>query len=47
MLAQACGGYGEAVHKPQDLPGALARALHVVRKEQRQAPLNVDCGNPF
>lgn len=45
MFAQACGGHGEVVHSPQELPGALARALRVVREEKRQALINVDCGN--
>lgn len=45
MFAQACGGHGEAVRRPQDLPDALARALRVVREEKRQALINVDCGN--
>jgi acetolactate synthase-1/2/3 large subunit len=45
MFAQACGGHGEAVHSPQELPGALRRALRIVREEKRQALVNVDCGN--
>lgn len=45
MFAQACGGYGEVVHTPQELPAALQRALRVVREEKRQALINVDCGN--
>jgi len=45
MFAQACGGYGEAVRDPRDLPQALKRALQVVREEKRQALINVDCGN--
>ncbi|MCS6926873.1 MAG: thiamine pyrophosphate-requiring protein [Candidatus Binatia bacterium] len=45
MFAQACGGYGEVVRHPRDLPDALRRALRVVREEQRQALVNVDCGN--
>lgn len=45
MFAQACGGHGEAVRTPQELPVALQRALKVVREEKRQALINVDCGN--
>lgn len=44
MFAQACGGHGEVVHPPQELPAALHRALRVVREEKRQALVNVDCG---
>ena len=40
----AAGGHGERVEEPQALPGALARALSVVRNEKRQALLNVMCG---
>jgi hypothetical protein len=29
------------VEKPQDLPGAIARALKVIRTEKRHALLNV------
>jgi len=45
LFAQACGGYGEVVHAPHELPAALERALRVVREEKRQALINVDCGN--
>jgi len=45
LFVQACGGHGEAVRRPQDLPDALKRALRVVREEKRQALINVDCGN--
>jgi acetolactate synthase-1/2/3 large subunit len=41
MLVQASGGYGERVEDPAALPAALARALHAVREEKRQAVLNV------
>lgn len=37
------GGYGERVVDPEALPGALARALHAVQVEKRQAVLNVVC----
>jgi acetolactate synthase-1/2/3 large subunit len=43
MFAQACGGYGEAVKDPGELPAALERALRVVREERRHAVLNVIC----
>jgi acetolactate synthase-1/2/3 large subunit len=39
----ACGGYGERVSDPDDLPAALERALHAVTVERRQALLNVIC----
>jgi acetolactate synthase-1/2/3 large subunit len=39
--AEMSGGFGERVEKPADLPGALARAIKVVRDEGRQAVLNV------
>jgi acetolactate synthase-1/2/3 large subunit len=45
MFSQACGGHGEVVRSPQELPAALQRALKVVREEKRQALINVDCGN--
>lgn len=44
MFAQACGGYGEAVRDPRELPQVLKRALQVVREEKRQAVVNVECG---
>lgn len=43
MFVQAFGGHGEAVDDPKALPGALERALRVVRDERRQAVLNVTC----
>lgn len=46
LVCQASGGYGERVDDPASLPGALARALRVVREEQRQALLNVICAKP-
>jgi len=42
-IVEACGGYGERVDDPSDLPAALRRALTVVRTEGRQALLNVIC----
>ena len=41
LICEANGGYGALVEEPADLPGALERALHVVKSEQRQALLNV------
>jgi acetolactate synthase-1/2/3 large subunit len=46
MICQACGGHAEKVEDPAALPGALARALAVVRNERRQALLNVICKKP-
>ena len=40
---EASGGYGECVTDPKELPGALERALTIVRRERRQALLNVIC----
>jgi len=40
-ICEANGGYGERVDDPARLPAALARALDVVRRERRQAPLDV------
>ena len=40
---EASGGCGEKVTTREQLPGALQRALKVVREEHRQALLNVIC----
>ena len=40
---EASGGYGERVTDPKELPDALERAVRVVRRERRQALLNVIC----
>ncbi|MDB5410235.1 MAG: thiamine pyrophosphate-requiring protein [Rhodospirillales bacterium] len=40
---EASGGYGERVTDPADLPNAIKRAIEVIRKEKRQALLNVIC----
>lgn len=40
---EASGGYGECVMEANELPGALERALSAVRRERRQALLNVYC----
>ncbi len=42
-VIEASGGYGERVEKPEDLPGALERAMRVVKEERRQALVNVIC----
>jgi len=46
LVCQASGGHGERVDDPEALPGALARALRVVREERRQALVNVICKKP-
>ncbi len=43
QIVRACGGHGERVENPEELPTALERALHVVRVERRQALLDVVC----
>jgi acetolactate synthase-1/2/3 large subunit len=43
LVCAAAGGYGERVEDPAELPAALARALHAVTVEKRQALLNVIC----
>jgi acetolactate synthase-1/2/3 large subunit len=40
-ICEAAGGYGELVEDPAELPAALERALQVVKREGRQALLNV------
>jgi acetolactate synthase-1/2/3 large subunit len=42
-IVRSFGGHGERVEDPAELPGALGRALRVVREEGRQAVLNVIC----
>ena len=42
-VVATCGGYGERVEDPNELPAALARAVHEVTVERRQALLNVIC----
>jgi acetolactate synthase-1/2/3 large subunit len=44
QICAAAGGYGERVEDPAALPGALERAMAVVKHEGRQALLNVICG---
>ena len=43
-ICESAGGYGERVDDPASLPGALERAMAVVKNEKRQALLNVICG---
>jgi acetolactate synthase-1/2/3 large subunit len=43
MIVEASGGYGERVEAAADLPAALQRAVDVVKRERRQALLNVMC----
>ena len=45
-ICEAFGGYGERVESPDQMGPALERALQVVRKEKRQALLNVICKHP-
>jgi acetolactate synthase-1/2/3 large subunit len=42
-FVRAQGGFGECVHRPTDLAGALERARDAVMNEKRQALLNVIC----
>jgi acetolactate synthase-1/2/3 large subunit len=42
-IVRAFDGHGERVERPDDLPGALQRALHAVRVERRQALVNLVC----
>ena len=42
-VCEAFGGYGERVESPEQVGPALARALHAVKVEKRQALLNVIC----
>jgi acetolactate synthase-1/2/3 large subunit len=46
VLVTASGGYGERVEAPSDVMPALERALKAVRKECRQAVLNMICRHP-
>jgi acetolactate synthase-1/2/3 large subunit len=47
LTAQACGAYAECVVEPDEVPRALERALNAVKKEGRQALLNVICKSPL
>jgi acetolactate synthase I/II/III large subunit len=46
LVARSCGAHAERVEDPEALPGALARALRVVRDDRRQALVNVVCKKP-
>jgi acetolactate synthase-1/2/3 large subunit len=39
-VVEACGGYGQRVDDPAEVPAALERALHAVKVEKRQALIN-------
>jgi acetolactate synthase-1/2/3 large subunit len=43
LYAQASGGYGERVTDPGEVLAAMRRGIDVVRRERRQALLNVIC----
>ena len=43
-ICKAAGGHGERVEDPAALPGALERAMSIVKNVRRQALLNVICG---
>jgi acetolactate synthase I/II/III large subunit len=43
-LMAVYGGHGERVDRPDQLPGALQRALHAVRVEKKQALINLIVG---
>lgn len=45
-IVEAFGGYGERVEDPDKILPALKRAVRAVRKEKRQALLNVICKHP-
>ena len=45
-VVEASGGYGEKVETPDQLPGALKRAIHAIEVEKRQAVLNVTMQGP-
>lgn len=42
-IAEACGGYGERIEEPSDIPAAIERGLREVRENKRHALLNVIC----
>lgn len=45
-VVESFGGYGERVEDPGEIVPALKRAVKAVRKEKRQALLNVICKHP-
>lgn len=42
-VVESVGGYGERVTDPSALPGALARAIRIVKEERRQVVLDIVC----
>ena len=42
-ICEAFDGYGERVERPEEVGPALGRALNVVKREKRQAVLNIVC----
>ncbi len=46
QIAEANHGYGETVEEPEELRNALTRGLEVVRKQKRQALIDVICKHP-
>jgi acetolactate synthase-1/2/3 large subunit len=42
-IVEASGGYGERVDEADELPAALRRAIDAIKREKRQALLNVVC----
>jgi acetolactate synthase-1/2/3 large subunit len=45
-IVEASRGWGERVERGEHLPGALARAIQVIRNERRQALLDVSVAAP-
>jgi acetolactate synthase I/II/III large subunit len=45
-IVEAFGGYGERVEDPEEIVPALKRAVQAVKREKRQALLNVICQHP-
>jgi acetolactate synthase I/II/III large subunit len=45
-IVEAFGGYGERVEEPGEIIPALKRAMKAVKRENRQALLNVICRHP-
>jgi acetolactate synthase-1/2/3 large subunit len=43
-ICRAAGGHGERVDDAAALPAALERAIEVVKRQRRQALVNVICG---
>jgi acetolactate synthase-1/2/3 large subunit len=45
-VAEANGGYGETVEAPSNIKAALLRGLDTVRKEHKQALVDIICKKP-